>query len=115
MLGHHADDPRVSLRLTLRQQTEVRDLGGGETASRSHSGMPQHTLHRRYRLPHRRHGRHPAWVPEWRVHPEQCPSAPRCTAGLDDPIESAAIDHEILDHREGPALAKVRHRLRRHL
>src|SRR5216117_2463312 len=99
-LGHHSDDAGVTLGLALGQEPEVRHLRGHEQHGRRvgacrHAGA----------APDARRGVHrEVGVGLWheqRVRLRRAAGAHGDEpAGLDDPVERAAVHHEILEHGE---------------
>src|SRR5712692_389012 len=104
---HHPDDALVALRLSLRQQSEVRDLGGGEEL-RGAVGTLRDT---RAALDALR-GVHGALL--HRFGDEDVVGLGRASgvdgdeaAGLDDGVEGAAVDDEVLDDRKGASAPRL--------
>ena len=111
-LGVHLRDHRertaVALGLALRQEAEVRDLRGGEqhrraVRARRDAGAAADAGRRVHRGV-----RHPPSGSGSRWRPARCPvGAEMKPPACDDAVERAAVDDEVLDHRERPRAPRL--------
>ncbi len=113
-LRDHLERARSAARLALRQEREVRDLGGGEQRRRKRWGKQPRRRHSRCRAPRPRPCRHRASAPgeSWprarrRCGPRYTP--PACTMRSN----ADAVDDQIADHRERGGAPRLDRRSRR--